>query len=413
LVEEEILFKRSEEMKLIRVDAMRKGRVSFPTVHGCNFNCKYCFAGAGGNYTEAEKEMTDHRLSEIMEFLYLDYFRDYGSIKFDFVSGGEPLLNLGAIRKLNGLMREFDSKYGKKSDIFLCTNGSLLDDGILAYLEDERISLGIGYDGIQRNHDEMRRFKDGGPTYDIVKGKISGIMGSRRLSAFTKKFWALGVLTSKNDSLVELLKEYVSLGITNVQLKVCKLPQGNEYAIDEDASVRYRSMYEDLGQYLKIEAGDGNLIPLLAILNNNDSFGKFLIRLILREPTTRRCGAGCGKISVCANGDVYPCDSFVGRPTFRMGNIKTGVSEGLLDEGVDIYSSKSCSVCWIRYLCGGDCYHYALISTGTLGESLSYLCELSRHVVEVCIDLVDFISNMDEKAKNLMKKTAYARYSGA
>lgn len=50
--------------------------------------------------------------------------------------------------------------------------------------------------------------------------------------------------------------------------------------------------------------------------NDNDYLGKILRRIILRRIVTHRCQAGKNKVSITANGQLFPCDSFVGKMNF-------------------------------------------------------------------------------------------------
>lgn len=61
---------------------------------------------------------------------------------------------------------------------------------------------------------------------------------------------------------------------------------------------------------------DEGIEYLLLILNDNDYFGKIIKRIILKEAYAFRCKAGRSKITVCPNGDIYPCDSFVGKEDY-------------------------------------------------------------------------------------------------
>ena len=57
------------------------------------------------------------------------------------------------------------------------------------------------------------------------------------------------------------------------------------------------------------------------IANNNDSFGKYFKRLLLRQTVHYRCFAGKNKISITAKGEIYPCDSFCGIEDFYVGSV--------------------------------------------------------------------------------------------
>ena len=411
LIANNFIFKAYDESELVLVDKKQEARVSFPPTHRCNFRCKYCFAEAGANYQDTEKEFSEETLEEMVEFLYADYFREYQLIRFDFVSGGEPLLNFAIIKKLKTLLEQADATYNKSSYIWMCTNGYLLTDEILEYMEANKISLGISYEGGKAYHDQLRVLETGEGTYDVVSKKITGLLSNPNLTGFLKNFWSLGVVTSKAPGITGMIEHHLAAGIKNLQLKLVRLGKENEYALKQSDVEKINTMYTEFVAYLKHEISENRLEPLFLILNKNDVFGKFLIRLILQKKHIRRCGAGVNKISVCANGDIYPCDSFLGHEQFKMGNIRTGVASSTLNEMITIYRSSQCRECWIRYLCGGDCYHNAYISSRNISEPDQVICEINRHLVKLCIDLYDFITEVEATVQRNILAYATIKYN--
>lgn len=102
----------------------------------------------------------------MVEFLYYDYFKEYQLIRFDFVSGGEPLLNFNIIKKLKLLLDRYNAECSKSSFIWMCSNAYLLNDEILEYLEKNKIGLGISFEGGKEYHDELRALENAQGTYD-------------------------------------------------------------------------------------------------------------------------------------------------------------------------------------------------------------------------------------------------------
>lgn len=169
-------------------------------------------------------------------------------------------------------------------------------------------------------------------------------------------------------------------------------------------------MYEEYAEFLKDKLRKKEFEWLMIILNTNDIFGKFIIRLILQKHTIRRCGAGVNKISICANGDIYPCDSFVGKKEFLMGNIYTNYSPCTINENTTIYHSSKCKRCWIRFLCGGDCYHNSYLLTHDVYNTMDYFCVLNRTLVELAIDVFNTIMELDNSEILFIKKMAALHY---
>lgn len=125
----------------------------------------------------------------------------------------------------------------------------------------------------------------------------------------------------------------------------------------------------------------------------NDFIGKLFLRIINQTPITMRCYAGRAKVSIAANGKVYPCDSFIGNEEFCLGDIWNGLDSDkrnlFFHQNVD--NKKTCQNCWIKYICGGDCYHNSYVNNGRIDEPDSVLCEVNIHIVE---EIIVFICNL-------------------
>lgn len=108
---------------------------------------------------------------------------------------------------------------------------------------------------------------------------------------------------------------------------------------------------------------------------------------MLQLSCDRRCGCGKYTFSFCANGDIYPCDAFVGYPQFRIGNIYSTLDSEMhtLFNNLSVYENDSCSKCWCRFICGGDCYHNSYIHTHDLHAPYTNYCIVTKLIVEIVI----------------------------
>ena len=386
-------------INLIENQTYIKSSISFPSVHSCNLACKYCFAKSGTNYTGSNSRMNEEVVDQIIKKCCNNYFKNSNILKIDFVSGGEPLLNFDLIYYLIKNKNHYEKIYNKQIEIFLCTNATLLTRDIIEILNSNNIDFGISLDGYKKINDQHRIYHNGTSTYDDVVSKISHIVRSTDYSSQTKNFWVLGVITSKTDSIVQILKHYRELGIKNVQLKICRLEKDNELSLKEDNINHFINLYVELTKFIKAEAKNNNLDYLMMILNDNDYYGKILKRLLIRDISTRRCSVGRSKLSFAANGDIYPCDSFVGMPDYKIGNVfdeQTSNSNRLTEVNVNI--SPQCQTCDIRYICGGDCYYNSLLVNKDILVPDKLICEINKQIVECCVDLICYMNiNCSEK----------------
>ena len=68
------------------------GYFSFAPVSNCNLRCKYCFAESG-EVVKGTKMFSKELITDICEFMITEFMPNAKSFRFDFVGGGEPLLN--------------------------------------------------------------------------------------------------------------------------------------------------------------------------------------------------------------------------------------------------------------------------------------------------------------------------------
>ena len=77
------------------------------------------------------------------------------NLEVDFF-GGEPLMNWNVVRELVAYGRELEQCHHKKFRFTLTTNGILLNDEIMDYLNANMDNVVLSIDGRQEVHDRMR-----------------------------------------------------------------------------------------------------------------------------------------------------------------------------------------------------------------------------------------------------------------
>lgn len=143
------------------------GRLSLtiaPTLR-CNFSCKYCYQTGTGPV------MNDEAASALLGFVEQKLISNgYLSITW---FGGEPLLEFNRIESLDaGLLRIADKKNARYS-ASLVTNGYLLEKATVAKLVKHRVkSVQITLDGPPHIHNQRRKVKGGGPSFERIMQNI-------------------------------------------------------------------------------------------------------------------------------------------------------------------------------------------------------------------------------------------------
>lgn len=405
------IFFSKEKVHVEPKTSYDKGLISLPPVHKCNLNCRYCFARSGDVYKGTNRKFTYEMTRKCLEFIYFDYLKECSSYRIDFVSGGEPLLNFEIIKYVREISDDLYKKTGKSMEMWMCTNGTLIDENVLEYLNKNKIGLGISIDGDKELHNRMRvDFNDEG-SYERVIKSIRSIMDNSSLNRELREVWGLVVITSEVDSIVDIVKHHKQTGFKSIQMKIVRAGKNEPYSINESNYEKVKVLYSELIDFFKEEVKIGKCDHLKMILNDNDFIGKIIRRLIIKESPVYRCQAGKNKISITADGEIYPCDSFVGQEEFKMGDIYNGVDPAIKTQFIraSIYERKTCKDCWARKVCGGDCYHNSYLINKDMEEPDFIMCELIQHVIKISLGLLDFIDENNPDIGEYLYKFLNAR----
>lgn len=385
-------FYGNQEVIYTLPKAYSLGLLSLPTVHACNLRCAYCFAEHGERFKEEERQFTDEMVEKALRYVYYQYMPNCEKYRIDFVSGGEPLLNFDIIREVRRVSDELFRETGKPLEMWVCTNGTVFTPDVLSFLDEQRMNIGISLDGDRETHNATRRDANGDGTYDRVVKAIREIKESDVYSRKLKDIWGLVVITSQTKSIRDILIHHRGIGLKNVQMKLVRLKKDSSFAVTEENVGRVMAMYTELFEFFTEQLSSGSVDYLKMILNDNDFAGKIVRRLLMRYVVINRCQAGKNKVSIAANGDLYPCDSFVGTEEYRLGNIFTGLHKQPFAD-MTIHQNTSCCNCWARFVCGGDCYHNSYLVNGAVDEPDTVICQLEKHLIREALVFVDLMSN--------------------
>ena len=108
--------------------------------HDCNLACKYCFAEEG-EYHGRRELMSFEVGKKALDFLVKNSGNRV-NLEVDFF-GGEPLMNWEVVKQLVEYGRSLEKPYNKKFRFTLTTNGVLLNDEIMEYLNKEMSNVVI------------------------------------------------------------------------------------------------------------------------------------------------------------------------------------------------------------------------------------------------------------------------------
>jgi len=275
------------------------------TTMDCNLRCSYCF-----EESKIKDSKPSYKTEDLVGFVAVhNPYNQFGCEKAKngvVFSGGEPLMN-------QDFIKDFMEKTRKdlRLEYVLQTNGTLLDETD-PYILENLDFIFVSLDGPKEMHDKKR----GKGTFDKIVNNVrkikpdyKGQMAARITATVDKNF-------SIYDSVMALEKDFDNF---HWQIETPVLHKTTKK--ERDAFLeRYRKDLDKLADYWidgLVEGVVKNVMPFQSIITPVKGPGL-------------RCGAGTKLIVVDLDGQCYGCDTMVGDPRARIGNIWDGAEPGRL-----------------------------------------------------------------------------------
>lgn len=357
--------------------------VSMAVFHGCNLKCKYCFAEAGDNYQGTQRGFTREIINSAIDFLLTNsFFSKFNYYRINLVSGGEPLVDSKMFKTFISTLFERFEKSEKHLYVWFSTNGTLLTEDILKFIAKYNVGYGISIDGCKKANDALRVYPNGNGTYDKIVANIKMVQKTESIPQRLKELWGLMVYTQKNCDLIENIDCMKKMGFSTVQMRFVR-SNDQTLLIDKD----YINYILNFVKKVFTDAIGGDDSTLRLICNDSDYVGKIIKRVIMQTPCMVRCSAGSYMFSFAADGNIYPCDSFVGNSSYIIGNFHSDIDRDKLEKyrDISVHIREKCRTCWAKFVCGGDCYHNSFLKHGDILTPDSSYCEIMIPTIECII----------------------------
>ena len=274
--------------------AVNRISVAIWVTNNCNMNCRYCY-----EKKKVKKEnLSDDKINTILMFIRnIGIEKDVNSFCITF-HGGEPLIQYLWIKKFISSIKKNEYFDNKEVRYELTTNGLLLNDEIIDYLNEHFDDVSVSIDGTKETHDSMRIYKNGRGTYDDVITNVKKFLDKNdginaRMTVNSRSIFNF----EKN------IEAVVSVGFKHI-IPVIDI-WDNDWNFENIKHIKYANSfineYQEKYSYIDIAP----IIP---------SSNKKLI-----------CDGGKTSFCISEDGWIYPCSFCVGEDKYRCGHISNGL----------------------------------------------------------------------------------------
>lgn len=377
LIKAEMLYApMSEDFKLVAAEKPIVKALCLNIAHDCNLACKYCFASQG-DYGGVKRELMSFDVAKRAVDFLISMSGPRQHCEIDFF-GGEPLLNWDVVKQTVEYIESIQAQHNKIFKLTLTTNGVLLTQDRIDYVNEHNMSLVLSIDGREEVHNRMRPSAGGTDTYKTVAKNLVNAVKQRD----GREYYVRGTYTHNNLDFVKDVMAMSDLGFEHLSMEPVVGKEGEYVLRDEDLPILEKE-YEKLADLYLQRQKDGW----------GEKFNFFHFRMDLyRGPCMakrlRGCGAGHEYMAVVPNGDIYPCHQFVGRDGYVLGNVYEGLKNFDIPRefrNTHVFTKPTCAACWAKFFCSGGCHANNETFGGSIKEPYELGCKLQKKRIECAI----------------------------
>ncbi|WP_343252712.1 thioether cross-link-forming SCIFF peptide maturase [Ligaoa zhengdingensis] len=356
--------------------------------HDCNLRCKYCFASTG-EYGEGRgrKLMPVEIGKKAIDFLIE---QSYGrkNLELDFF-GGEPLMNFEMVKETVRYAREREKETGKNFRFTITTNGMLLDDDKIDFINREMSNVVLSVDGRPEVNDRMRPTPNGRGCYDIIMPKFKRLVEKRGQD----QYYVRGTFTKYNLDFGNDVLHFADEGFDQISVEPVVSPADQPYALTPADLPAIYAEYERLAKLIieRKKAGKGfNFFHFMLDLDQGPCAIKRL----------RGCGCGNEYVAVTPDGDIYPCHQFVGQEEWKMGSLLDGSLDLKMKDRfakANVYAKEDCRNCWAKFYCSGGCNANSAQYEGDILKPHKISCDTEKKRLECAIMIRAAMADTEEE----------------
>ena len=323
----------------------------------CNLRCSYC--SYGGNYknqrTHSEEVMSLDMIKKCVDFI-MQRSRGVDEIAIG-LYGGESLLHFDSVRECVKYVQE--EYTGRKLHFTITTNGTILTDEIIQFLDKHQVNLSISLDGPKEVHDSNRVFENGEGSFDVIMNNVRYV--KENYPEFFKRIYFMTTVAPGVD--LFCINEFFTADDVLVDSNV---RTSTVSSIGARGDVRFDDMYRltneynrmkvflaAIGMYSKDKTSKLYTPAIEVIKTFNDSLSK--MNIYKHSHPGGPCLPGIQRPFVDVYGNIFPCERVSeNSEVMKIGHIDTGFDMDKIKAMLNVgkLSEDECKACWCFSTCG-------------------------------------------------------------
>ena len=287
-------------------------------------------------------------------------------------------MNFKVVKQIVEYARSREAEYNKKFRFTITTNGLLLDDDKIEFINREMSNVVLSIDGRKEINDYFRVLPNGQGCYDMILPKYQKLVAGRG----DKEYYVRGTFTNKNLDFSNDVFALYEAGFDQISIEPV-VGEGDEYALTEKELSLVFKEYENLANRILENEKNGGKFNFFHFMIDLDQGPCAIKRL-------RGCGCGNDYVAITPDGDIYPCHQFVGMEEYKIGNIDEGTFNQEMKAdfaNCHVYSKPECRKCWAKFYCSGGCNANNYQYMGDVRSAHKISCELEKKRLECAIML--------------------------
>lgn len=354
----EILHPQNDLVEEILEDSIEM--MTLQLTQQCNFRCAYCPYTIGtSDRKHSNKKMTIETAKRGVDFL----LQHSGNVETPVIGfyGGEPFLEYDMMKEIIEYATE--KAGGKHIGFTVTTNGSMLTEDKVPFLEDHSVIVMISLDGPQEVHDKNRILaSSGNGSFEKVINNVEYLYN--KYPDFVKNNIQFNsVIDPVND--FGCFNEFFIKAdfIKNSSLLKTQVLESKYTDYGSDGAIKFfvNREQEIFKLFLsQLDRFDSEKVSPLVKLQFEEMMNKMhLTRKPVKQLPEKAhpggpCVPGCARIFLSTDGEFLPCEKVSETSAaFKMGDLDSGIDYAAARRILNIgkVTEENCKNCWVFTMC--------------------------------------------------------------